>query len=145
MSSIYNISMNSSEIIKLYKSIIKEITGSWLLTGGALLNVLGFSDRETLDIDMVPLDDIRNKDQLMIMDIAAGCGLPPETINFAAEYYVKKQNNWKNEIIVIFKNDKCCIYRPTKKLFRALKEARGTETDLADIEIYEKCLHDKEA
>jgi hypothetical protein len=134
--------MKDKDILKLFNEIQKHLKGDWLLVGGALLHVLGIHDRETLDIDLVPINDITNKVQLKIMDIAIKNGFPPETINFSAEYFVKKQKNWNKEIILIFKNKKTRIFRPSKKLFRALKQQRGTETDILDIEIFEKHIND---
>lgn len=142
MSSAYYIRMNNKDIMELYVNIRKNLKGDWLLVGGALLHVLGISDRETLDIDLVPVGTITNKTQLDIMEIAAGSGFPPETINFAAEYFVKKQKNWKKEIILLSENKTSRIYRPSKKLFRLLKTQRGTETDLLDIELFEKSIKD---
>ncbi len=130
--------MQHKDIIILYNEITKNLHGDWLLVGGALLHVLGISERVTLDIDLVPLGEITNTDQLKIMKIAEKNNFPPETINFSAEYFVKKQKNWKKELVILFENKKVKIYRPSKKLFRLLKEQRGTETDLMDIEIFEK-------
>lgn len=134
--------MIQKDILKLYYNILESLKGDWLLVGGALLHVLGISDRETLDIDLVPIGKITNEDQLKIMDIAMKNGFPPETINFSAEYFVKKQKGWEKELILISDNKKSRMYRPSKKLFRLLKEQRGTETDLIDIQIYDQKIVD---
>ena len=134
--------MIQKDILKLYYNILESLKGDWLLVGGALLHVLGISDRETLDIDLVPIGKITNEDQLKIMDIAMKNGFPPETINFSAEYFVKKQKGWEKELILISDNKKSRMYRPSKKLFRLLKEQRGTETDLLDIQIYDQKIVD---
>ena len=76
------------------------------------------------------------------MEIAVKNGFPPETINFSAEYFVKKQKNWHKELVLMSENKNTRMYRPSKKLFRILKEQRGTETDLLDIEIFEKNIKD---
>jgi len=130
--------MRHKDILILYNELLKNLRGDWLLVGGALLLVLGISDRITIDIDLVPLDEITNKDQLKIMKIAEDNNFPPETINFAAEFFVKKQKNWREELVILFESENTKLYRPSKKLFRLLKEQRGTETDLMDIEIFEK-------
>ena len=129
--------MKTKEINKLYTNILKHLTGEWLLVGGALLNILGISNRETIDIDLVPLGEVTNQDQIRIMEIAEQTGFPPETVNFSAEYYVKKIEYWKDEIILMFENDVLKIYRPTRKLFTALKKQRGTEIDILDIKAFE--------
>lgn len=130
--------MQHKDILILYNEIIKNLRGDWLLVGGALLHILGISDRITLDIDLVSLGEITNKDQLKIMKIAEDNNFPPETINFSAEYFVKKQKNWRKELIILYENKNLRLYRPSRKLFRLLKEQRGTETDLLDIEMFEK-------
>lgn len=135
--------MQHKDIITLYNEIIKTLRGEWLLVGGALLHVLEINDRVTLDIDLVPLEEITNKDQLQIMKIAEKNNFPPETINFAAEYFVKKQKNWRKELVILFENKNLKLYRPSRKLFRLLKEQRGTETDLMDIEMFEKKITDR--
>jgi hypothetical protein len=73
-----------------------------LLVSGALLHVLGIHYREILDIDLILMDVVTNKVQLQIMNIAVKNGFPPETINFSAEFFVKKQKNWNKEIGLIF-------------------------------------------
>ncbi len=135
--------MQNKDIITLYNEIIKTLRGEWLLVGGALLHVLEISDRVTLDIDLVPLGEITNNDQLKIMKIAEDNNFPPETINFAAEFFVKKQKNWRRELVILFENKNLKLYRPSRKLFRQLKEQRGTETDLIDIEMFEKKITDR--
>ena len=134
--------MKHKDILKLYNDILKNLKGDWILVGGALLHVLGVSLNETLDIDLVPLGEVSNRDQMQIMEIAIKNGFPPETINFAAEYYVKKQRNWENELVLLAESGAGRIFRPTKKLFKALKQARGTETDLLDIKNFDNKIND---
>ncbi len=138
MSSSINKDMIKKDILKLYSDILRNLKGDWLIVGGALLHVLGISDRETLDIDLVPLEEVTNRDQLAIMEITVKNGFPPETINFSAEYFVKKQKNWENELVLISETRNGRMFRPSKRLFKLLKEQRGTETDLLDIQIFEE-------
>lgn len=135
--------MNRKDILMLYYDLMKHLHGNWVLVGGGLLHVLGISDRETIDIDIFPYGEITNTDQLKIMEIAEKNGFPPEVINFSAEYFLKKQKNWKDELVLLHETGDIKIFRPSKKLFRIMKEQRGTETDLSDIEIFERNIHDK--
>ncbi len=130
--------MKNKDLLNLIGDLKKNLKDDWLLVGGALLHALKISDRETLDVDIVPIGKTTNEKQLEIMEIAIKNGFPPETINFSAEYFVKKIKNWEREIILIWENKNGRLYRPSKKLFRLLKEQRGTETDLLDIEIFEE-------
>jgi len=134
--------MERNDILLLYKDLLENLEGDWLLVGGALLHVLGISERETIDIDIVPINDITNKDQMKIMDIAVKNGFPPEVVNFSAEYFVKKRKHWQDELVLVHENSRMRLFRPTFRLFRELKEARGTETDLLDIELFRKNIAD---
>jgi hypothetical protein len=135
--------MNKKDILVLYNDLLRHLHGDWVLTGGGLLHVLGISERVAIDIDLVPLNEITNSVQLMIMDIAEKNGFPPEVINFSAEYFLKKQKNWQSELVILYENKDLRIFRPTKKLFKAMKQQRGTETDLSDIELFDKNVQDK--
>jgi len=116
----------------------QELEGEWILIGGSLLLALGISNRVTIDIDLIPINEATNKDSLKLMNISTSLNMPPETINLSSEYFLKKIDGWEKELILLQQTGKCTLYRPTKKLFRQLKEARGTSTDLLDIEAYEK-------
>lgn len=134
--------MDRKSFIELFDALKRELEGDWIIVGGALLHILGISPRETLDFDIVPVGEITNRLQLLIMKIADDLGYPPETINFGAEYFVKKIDGWENELVLLEDTGTCRIYRPTKKFFRRLKEARGSETDLRDIQLYENNVSD---
>jgi len=135
--------MNRKDILVLYNDLLNHLNGDWILVGGGLLHFLGISERETIDIDIMPVGEISNSDQLKIMEIAEKNGFPPEVINFSSEYFLKKQKNWKDELVLLQEKNNTRIFRPTKKLFREMKEQRGTETDLSDIELFEKNIQDK--
>lgn len=134
--------MKHKEILKLFNAVAKTLKGDWVLVGGVLLHVLGVSKRETLDIDLVPVGNISTDEQLRIMDIVVENGFPPETVNFAASYFLKKNENWKKELVLLKKSKNARIFRPTKKLFIIMKENRGSEIDLADIKIFEERIKD---
>jgi len=139
---VYILIVNRDSIPALFEAIARDISGDWVLVGGALLRVLGLTDRVTIDIDLVPLGKVTNRDQLAVMEIAEKNGFPPEAVNFGAEYFVKKQKGWEKELVLLRDTGKARIYRPTKRLFRRLKEGRATETDLADIALYESWKED---
>ena len=138
----YILIVNRDSIPALFEAIARDISGDWVLVGGALLRVLGLTDRVTIDIDLVPIGKVTNRDQLAVMEIAEKNGFPPEAVNFGAEYFVKKQKGWEKELVLLRDTGKARIYRPTKRLFRRLKEGRATETDLADIALYESWKED---
>jgi hypothetical protein len=130
--------MDNVTIKKFLKKMGQDLEGQWILVGGALLLALDLSDRMTIDIDLVPVNRATNQDTLKLMDISQDLNMPPETINLSAEYFLKKIKGWEKELILLQQTKKCKIYRPSKKLFKKLKEARGTSTDMLDIKAYEK-------
>lgn len=135
--------MNRIVIKELVDELVDKLPGDWVLLGGSLLSYLNISDRQTYDIDLAPKGKISNDITLAAMEIASKKGMPPEAINFSVAYFLKKQRSWESELILIRKTKSSRLFRPTKKLFRKLKEARGTETDIRDIELYESGVEDR--
>lgn len=130
--------MDNKTINDFITKALNVLEGEWILVGGSLLLALDLSKRVTVDIDILPVETSTNQSMLALMKISEELGMPVETINMAAEYFLKKIPDWKKELIVFKKGKNCILYRPSKKLFQALKEGRGTETDMLDIEIYNR-------
>jgi hypothetical protein len=100
------------------------------------------SERQTIDIDLVPLKHVTYEDQLKAIAVAVKFNLPPETINFSAEYFVKKQPGWQKQLVLMKTTKTMRLFRPNKKLFRKLKMARGSESDLQDIKVFESFVNE---
>lgn len=117
---------------KFLTQIVKELEANWLLIGGSLLYLLKTSERTTADIDLCPIDELTNEKRLNLMDIAQKCGLGIESINPAADYFLRKIPNWKNSITIYLTGEKGNIYRPSIELYFKLKMNRRTESDIDD-------------
>jgi hypothetical protein len=70
------------------------------------------------------------------MELAEALGLNPETINPAAAIFLKKVEYKKADLIILYRGSKAMIYRPSLRLYWALKMNRLSETDLQDCEHY---------
>lgn len=112
--------------------VTDEITGDWLVVGGALLGLLEKQERITMDIDICPIGEMTNDLRLELMNLAAKCGLPVEAINPAADFFIKQIPHWKTSIVLLKKGQRGAIYRPSIELYFKLKLARFSQTDLQD-------------
>ncbi|OFZ15982.1 MAG: hypothetical protein A2Z20_03190 [Bdellovibrionales bacterium RBG_16_40_8] len=104
--------------------------------GGALLPALGLEVRSTVDIDLVGCGKKEMGQTLEIMKIAEDLGLPIDTINQAATYFLNKVGYKKNDLILLYKGRKAKIYRPSLELYWKLKLNRLSETDAKDCYHY---------
>lgn len=117
----------------------KELNGEWVILGGSLLSLLKIQKRVTYDIDIVELNQ-RSQD-LALMQIAEDLDMPIETINQAAAFFLEKQKNYKEDLILINANKKFKLFRPNLSLYLRLKMSRATESDINDCITYIKyCL-----
>lgn len=66
------------------------------------------------------------------MDIAVSMKLPVETINQAASYFLYKEPDWQQSLVLVYEGKNARIYRPNINLYISLKRKRLTESDLQD-------------
>ncbi|MGK5087623.1 hypothetical protein WDW86_08700 [Bdellovibrionota bacterium FG-2] len=120
---------------KLLKRFLKlasgRLSGEWVLLGGTVLPYLGHSYRTTTDIDFVPVEAMTNDQSLKIMTICEELGLPIETVNGAAAFFLQKIPDFKNHLVLI-QQGQAKIYRPSVMLFLQLKLSRLSESDFRD-------------
>jgi hypothetical protein len=118
----------------------EKLTGEWLLVGGTLLPAVGIDIRSTVDIDIVSLGGGGGDSQLKIMELAESLGLPVESVNQAASFFVKRAGYQKSDLIVLHKGKSATIFRPSLELYWKLKLARLSETDVQDcLEYFNFC------
>ncbi len=123
--------------------VLKELEGDWVIIGGVVPYLLGSSERPTLDIDIAGPDEATQADTLKLMDIAQTLGLPVESINQAASFFLKKIPGWQKQLVLIRSNQHCKVYRPNIELYFTLKLQRASESDIADLMIVWKLEKDK--
>ncbi|MBI3555124.1 MAG: hypothetical protein HY074_02525 [Deltaproteobacteria bacterium] len=109
-----------------------HLRGNWVLLGGTILPLLGVEHRVTTDIDLVGLSDNERAQTLQLMTLAEKTGLPVESINQSAGFFLSKIKSFEKHLVVLKKSKGLTIYRPDTYLFLLLKIGRLTETDLSD-------------
>ena len=109
-----------------------KLSGRWLILGGTLLPLLGIEHRTTTDIDVAGLGEAERAQTFKLMEIAEELGLPVETINQAAAYFVAKIRPKDEDLVVLHQGKSATVYRPNVTLYLQLKSGRLNESDLLD-------------
>ncbi len=108
-----------------------QLDGEWLLIGGAAAAAWFADARTTDDIDLIALDATRAR-RIAVMDLAVAHGLPVEAVNSSADYFVRRIDGWRDQLVPLVQGPRAVIYRPTPTLFLLLKLARLSAIDLDD-------------
>jgi hypothetical protein len=124
--------LDRNVLLSFVKIAGDRLEGNWVLMGGSLLPLLGVEHRVTLDIDIAGPLDAGNRQTLVLMEIAHELGLPVETINPAAAFFLREIEGWERELVPLHRGRSATIHRPNVTLFVLLKLARLTESDLGD-------------
>lgn len=124
--------LNAKVLKKFIDAALEKLDGDWVILGGTLLPALGIDYRQTVDIDFSPVHASTNATSIKVMEIAERLGLPVETINASAEFFLKKTTNFKNRLVLLFESKRCRIFRPTLDLYLELKLRRASDSDLSD-------------
>ena len=66
------------------------------------------------------------------MDLASRAGLPIEAVSSAADFFVRKIDGWRDELVPLVRGPSATIYRPSATLFLLQKIERLTAVDLDD-------------
>lgn len=136
--------LNPKILNQFMELALKNLKGDWIILGGTLLPALGVEHRSTIDIDFVSKNESSNSQLLQLMEIAQSLGLPIETINSAAAYFLKKIPDYSERLILLKKSKDCSILRPTLDLYFELKISRALESDIQDIlKMIEYCIENR--
>lgn len=111
---------------------VERLEGDWVVLGGTVLPLLGVEHRVTLDIDIAGPAAAGNRELLTLMGIADELGLPVETINQAASFYLHRVPDWPLLLVPVQTGTKARVLRPNATLFLLLKLERLSEADLTD-------------
>lgn len=130
--------INKLLLKKFLKSALESLTGEWVLMGGTVLPLLKIEHRVTTDIDFVGLSKPTQEETLKLMEISEKLGLPIESINQAAAYFLFKIPNFKQHLVILERTQKTTVYRPDMILYVELKLPRLSESDLMDCIEYIK-------
>lgn len=118
-------------IERVIAAIADELEGDWLLIGGALTALWLEPRRVTEDLDVIGIGG-NPAARLRLMELAVKLGLPIESVNSAADYFVFRIDGWERELELFRQGRRGRILRPTPTLFLLLKVRRLSERDLAD-------------
>jgi hypothetical protein len=121
---------------KFLKLVTEKLSGEFLVVGGAVLPLLGYHQRATVDIDFIGLGKNERAQSLEIMRIASSLQLPPEAINSAAAIFIEQVKYTKADLIVLSKGPKATIFRPSTLFYMRLKFARMSESDFDDCKAW---------
>jgi hypothetical protein len=129
----------------LLELIGERLTGDWLLIGGAAAAAWFAPVRTTEDIDLVGLGGSQ-AERLALMDLAAAAAIPIEAVNSAADFYLRRIGDWRDQLVLLHQGPSATIYRPTATLFILLKLSRLSAVDLEDcLALVEHCGSSGEA
>lgn len=130
---------DKARIEALLTEAARQLEGEWLLVGGAAAAAWFSNERTTEDIDLVGLTGT-SAERLALMNLATSVGLPVEVVNSAADFFVRKIDGWRSELVLLVRGPRAAIYRPSATLFLLLKIERLTATDLDDcIALLDHC------
>jgi hypothetical protein len=119
-----------SRIERLLEQAAARLDGEWLLIGGGAAAVWFAAGRTTEDIDLIGLGGSQ-AERFALMELAIEAGIPIEAVNSAADFFVRRISNWRQELVPLI-HDRAIIYRPSATLFLLLKIERLTAVDLDD-------------
>ncbi|MEE8409515.1 MAG: hypothetical protein V3T05_07915 [Myxococcota bacterium] len=123
--------LDRARIEAIIQAIVDRSAGEWLLVGGGLVALWLEPRRVTEDLDLVGLQGTR-AERLALMETASDLGLPVEVVNSAADFFVHRVPDWKEQIEPFFQGKVGTVYRPAPTLFLLLKLQRLSEQDLED-------------
>ena len=109
----------------------ERLPGEWLLVGGAAAAAWFSPERTTEDIDLIGLAGTQ-AERFALMDLAVEAGIPVEAVNSAADFFVRRVADWRDQLVELHRGPTATIYRPSATLFLLLKLGRLSETDLDD-------------
>lgn len=115
----------------IVEAIADRLEGDWLLLGGSLVAAWLDVERTTEDIDVVGIAGCEEP-RLRLLELADALSLPVETVNSAADFFVRRIQGWDREVELLHEGRNARVFRPTPTLFLLLKIGRLSERDLAD-------------
>jgi len=116
-----------------------RLTGEWLLIGGAAAAAWFAPVRTTEDIDLIGLGGSQ-AERLALMELAESAAIPIEAVNTAADFFLRRIDDWRDQLVPLHRGTNATIYRPAATLFILLKLHRLSAVDLDDcLALVEHC------
>jgi len=123
--------MDAARIEEILRDVAGRVEGDWMLVGGALVALWLDADRRTEDVDLVSLRGLA-EDRLALLDAADALGLPIETLNSAADWFVRRIAGWDLDARPLLVGSAARILRPSPTVLILTKLSRLSESDLGD-------------
>jgi hypothetical protein len=131
--------LDGARIDAIVQSVADRLPGDWLLIGGGLVALWFDARRVTEDVDLVGIEGT-GADRLSLLGLAHDLGLPVEALNSAADFFVHRIADWREQMELLRQGQSGRILRPTATLFLLLKLRRLTTRDLDDcLHLLERC------
>jgi hypothetical protein len=123
----------------------ERLVGDWLLIGGAAAAAWFAPVRTTEDIDLIGLGGSQ-AERLALMELAESAAIPIEAVNTAADFFLRRVDDWRDHLVPLHRGKNATIYRPTATLFILLKLHRLSAVDLDDcLALVQHCEESGEA
>ncbi|MGE0549439.1 MAG: hypothetical protein AB7O24_13435 [Kofleriaceae bacterium] len=108
-----------------------RLDGEWLLIGGGAAAAWFAPARTTEDLDLIGLGGTQ-AERFALMDLAVEAAIPIEAVNSAADFFVRRIDDWRDQLVELMRGARATIYRPSATLFLLLKIGRLSAVDLDD-------------
>ena len=82
------------------------------MIGGAIASLWFDPRRTTEDVDIMGLGGTPSE-RLALLELADSLGLPVESLNSAADYFVQRIADWRAQLVPFRSGAKGVVYRPT--------------------------------
>lgn len=123
--------LDRARIDEVITAVAERVAGDFLLVGGGAVAMWLEPRRVTEDIDIIGFNgDARER--FALMDVASDLGLPIETVNSAADFFVFRIPDWRSHVVPLRRGRSGTVYRPDATLLLLLKVGRLSETDFDD-------------
>jgi hypothetical protein len=126
--------LDRDAIERIVHAIGDQLDGKWLVVDGAALALWVSPRRLTEDVDVVPMTQTGGE-RLAILELAEQLSLPIESLNSAAEFFVRRVDGWQEQLELLYAGARSTVYRPNATLMVLLKMARLSERDLEDVRL----------
>jgi hypothetical protein len=125
------LTFDRSRIQALLELAGERLEGEWLLIGGGAAASWFAPERTTEDLDLIGLGGTQ-AERFALMELAAAAAIPIEAVNSAADFFVRRIDGWRDQMIELHRGSRSTIYRPNATLFLLLKIGRLSAVDLDD-------------
>src|SRR3954447_4367917 len=108
--------LDAARIDAIVQSVSDRLAGDWLLIGGGLAALWFDARRVTEDVDLIGIEGT-GADRLSLLGLAQDLGLPVEALNSAADFFVHRIADWRDQMEILRVGRAGRIFRPTPTLF----------------------------